>query len=450
MWQWLFGKNVTSIILRNPGPDDGFVGIAAPSLARILPIDLAMFGGEILCQPDAFLCSINDVKVSSTIDQRARHVVTGAEGFLRQKLSGQGLAFLAAGGSVVQKNLEVGEVLAVDVSCIAAVTGTVNIQIKYNGPIRRAVFGGDNLVTAVLTGPGIVFIQSLPFHRLSQRIARSVTSPNMRENPKFFVQIAIFFFLAYVVIVSSLILTDIYAKKEFQSVFELLMCSDPSTEEASFVSGNPSDQTATPMGAYKYVSELWRKKQSDVMRFLQRVRCWEYRQHPSIVRVTHPTRPDKARRLGYKAKQGYVVYRVRVRRGGRKRPVPKGIVYGKPTNQGVTQLKFQRSKRSVAEERAGRKLGGLRVLNSYWINEDSTYKYFEVILVDVAHKTIRTDPRINWLCNAVHKHRELRGLTSAGKKYRGLRGKGHSHHKARPSRRATWKRNNSLSLRRYR
>lgn len=67
--------------------------------------------------------------------------------------------------------------------------------------------------------------------------------------------------------------------------------------------------------------------------------------------------------------QGYVVYRVRVRRGGRKRPVPKGIVYGKPTNQGVTQLKFQRSKRSVAEERAGRKLGGLRVLNSYWVNE---------------------------------------------------------------------------------
>ncbi|KAL6959096.1 60S ribosomal protein L15 [Sarracenia purpurea var. burkii] len=204
------------------------------------------------------------------------------------------------------------------------------------------------------------------------------------------------------------------------------------------------------MGAYTYVSELWRKKQSDVMRFLLRVRCWEYRQLPSIVRVTRPTRPDKARRLGYKGKQGYVIYRVRVRRGGRKRPVPKGIVYGKPTNQGVTQLKFQRSKRSVAEERAGRKLGSLKVLNSYWTNEDSTYKYFEVILVDPAHKAIRTDPRINWICNPVHKHRELRGLTSAGKKYRGLRGKGHLHHKARPSRRATWKRNNTLSLRRYR
>ncbi|KAJ0049076.1 uncharacterized protein LOC116105625 [Pistacia vera] len=209
MWQWLFGKSVTSVVFRNPGTSDGFVGIAAPSLARILPIDLAMFGGELLCQPDAFLCSVNDVKVNNTVDQRPRNVVTGVEGFLRQKLTGQGLAFILAGGSVVQKNLEVGEILTVDVSCIVALTASVNVQIKYNGPMRRVVFGGDNLVTAVLTGPGIVFIQSLPFHRFSQRIARAVTSPNMRENPKFFVQIAIFFFLAYVVIVSSLILTDV-------------------------------------------------------------------------------------------------------------------------------------------------------------------------------------------------------------------------------------------------
>ncbi|KAM0863230.1 hypothetical protein ACQ4PT_017356 [Festuca glaucescens] len=204
------------------------------------------------------------------------------------------------------------------------------------------------------------------------------------------------------------------------------------------------------MGAYKFVSELWRRKQSDVMRFVQRVRCWEYRQQPAIVRITRPTRPDRARRLGFKAKQGYVVYRIRVRRGGRKRPVPKGIVYGKPKHQGITQLKFQRNKRSVAEERAGRRLGGLRVLNSYWVNEDSTYKYFEVILVDVAHNAVRNDPRINWLCNPVHKHRELRGLTSAGKKFRGLRGKGTCYHKNRPSRRATWKRNQTVSLRRYR
>ncbi|RYR74147.1 hypothetical protein Ahy_A02g008774 isoform B [Arachis hypogaea] len=177
-----------------------------------IQIDLASFNGEILCQPDAFLCSVNDVKVNNTIDQRGRNIIAGAEGFLRQKISGQGLAFILAGGSgtiLFPKNLESGEVLAVDVSCIVAVTSTVNVQIKYNGPPRRTMFGGDNAVIALLTGPGIVFIQSLPFHRLSQRIARSVTSPNMRENPKFLIQIAIFFFLAYVVIVSSLILTDV-------------------------------------------------------------------------------------------------------------------------------------------------------------------------------------------------------------------------------------------------
>eukprot|EP01115_Flamella_aegyptia_P005062 TRINITY_DN2149_c1_g1_i1.p1 TRINITY_DN2149_c1_g1~~TRINITY_DN2149_c1_g1_i1.p1 ORF type:complete len:205 (-),score=56.77 TRINITY_DN2149_c1_g1_i1:102-716(-) len=204
------------------------------------------------------------------------------------------------------------------------------------------------------------------------------------------------------------------------------------------------------MGAYKYLEEIWKKKQSDVLRFLLRVRCWEYRQTNAIVRVTQPTRPDKARRLGYKAKQGYVIYRVRVRRGGRKRPVSKGIVYGKPNNAGINELKFQRSLRSVAEERIGRRAGNLRVLNSYWVNQDSTFKFFEVILVDPQHNAIRNDARINWICNPTHKHRELRGLTAAGRKSRGLSNKGHNHHKRRPSRRAVWKKNNTLSLRRYR
>lgn len=159
-----------------------------------------------------------------------------------------------------------------------------------------------------------------------------------------------------------------------------------------------------------------------------RVRCWQFRQLNAIHRASRPTRPDKARRLGYKAKQGYVIYRVRVRRGGRKRPVPKGATYGKPTNQGVNQLKFQRSLRSVAEERAGRYCGSLRVLNSYWVAHDSTYKYFEVIMVDPFHKAVRRDPRINWICKPVHKHRELRGLTAAGRKNRGMR-KGHRFNK---------------------
>ncbi|KAF5508055.1 60S ribosomal protein L15 [Colletotrichum fructicola] len=206
---------------------------------------------------------------------------------------------------------------------------------------------------------------------------------------------------------------------------------------------------AVKMGALKYVEELQKKKQSDVMRFLLRVRCWELRQLNVIHRASRPSRPDKARRLGYKAKQGYVIYRVRVRRGGRKKPVAKGATFGKPTNQGVNQLKYQRSLAATAEERVGRRCANLRVLNSYWINQDSTYKYYEVILVDPQHKAIRTDPRINWIVNPVHKHRESRGLTATGKKSRGLN-KGHRYNKTRAGRRKTWKRHNTLSLWRYR
>ncbi|KAI9360434.1 60S ribosomal protein l15 [Zopfochytrium polystomum] len=149
------------------------------------------------------------------------------------------------------------------------------------------------------------------------------------------------------------------------------------------------------------------KKQSDVVRFLLRVRCWEYRQLNVVHRASRPSRPDKARRIGYKAKQGYVIYRIRIRRGGRKRPVKKGAVFGKPASQGH---------RTTAEDRVGRKCGNLRVLNSYWVNEDSTFKL------------IRRDPRINWLVNPVHKHRESRGLTGIGKKNRGV-GKGHGFNK---------------------
>lgn len=128
----------------------------------------------------------------------------------------------------------------------------------------------------------------------------------------------------------------------------------------------------------------------------------------------------------------------------------KGIQYGKPTNQGVTELKYARNKRAVAEERAGRRCGNLRVLNSYWVNEDASYKYFEVVLVDPSHPVIRNDPRINWITRSTMKHRELRGLTSAGRKHRGLHVRGHRANKVRPSRHNVWKRHNTLRLLRYR
>merc|ERR1719331_2985540 len=202
------------------------------------------------------------------------------------------------------------------------------------------------------------------------------------------------------------------------------------------------------MGAYKYLQELWRKKKSDVMRFVMRVRCWEYRQLPQVHRAQKPSRLDKARACGYKAKQGYAVYRARIRRGGRKRAVGKGIVYGKPVHGGIRKLKKARSHRSVAEEKIGRRCSNMRVLNSYWVGQDAAYKFYEVIVVDPAHNAIKKDPRINWIVSEKHNKRELRGLTSAGKKYRGFRQKGYKANKLRPSRRADWKRRNTQKIRR--
>ena len=204
------------------------------------------------------------------------------------------------------------------------------------------------------------------------------------------------------------------------------------------------------MGAYKYLQELWKKKKSEAMQFVLRLRVWEYRQLPTIHRVTRPSRIERARRLGYRQKPGFVIYRVRVRRGGRKLPVKKGIVYGKPKSQGVAGLKLYKNLKSRAEEKVGRKVQGLRVLNSYWVGQDGTYKYYEVVMVDPSSTSIRNDPRINWICNPVHKRREARGLTSAGKAHRGLRAKGDRDNKKRPSYRANYLRRNKVSLRRYR
>ena len=108
------------------------------------------------------------------------------------------------------------------------------------------------------------------------------------------------------------------------------------------------------MGAFKYLEELWKHKASNVMKFVLRMRAWEFRQLPAIHRCSRPSRPDKARRLGYKRKQGYCIYRVRVRRGGRKRRVRGGISYGKPVVAGINHLKANFNLRSLAECRVGK------------------------------------------------------------------------------------------------
>merc|ERR1712204_63806 len=117
----------------------------------------------------------------------------------------------------------------------------------------------------------------------------------------------------------------------------------------------------------------------------------------------------------------------------------KGINWGKPRNCGINAHKWRRNLKSKAEERVGRACGGLRVLHGYWVAQDAMYKYFEIIMIDPHHGAVRRDARINWICNPVHKHRERRGLNV----------RTHGTGKLRPSRRATWKRQNTLSLRRY-
>ncbi len=167
-------------------------------------------------------------------------------------------------------------------------------------------------------------------------------------------------------------------------------------------------------GMYQYIRETWQHDKE-----LRRERVIKWAKEPAIVRVERPTRIDRARILGYKAKQGYVIVRVRVRKGSRKREKPSGG--RKPSKAGLTQIKKKVSLQRIAEMRAARKYPNLEVLNSYYVGESGMYKWYEVILVDPNHPVIKNDPKINWICRPCNRGRAFRGLTSAGKKGRGLR-----------------------------
>ena len=195
--------------------------------------------------------------------------------------------------------------------------------------------------------------------------------------------------------------------------------------------------------AYKYIAKAWQKPANSFVKDLMWQRVIEWRKQPTIVRIDKPTRLDRARKLGYKAKQGFVVTRVRVRRGGLSRTRPSGGRRQK--RMGIKKYKPGKSFRMIAEERAARKFPNLEVLNSYWVWEDGRYKWFEVIFADPAHPAIKSDNDVNWICENVHRGRAFRGLTSAGKKVRGLRQKGMGAEKVRPSRSAVQRRSGTKS-----
>jgi large subunit ribosomal protein L15e len=186
--------------------------------------------------------------------------------------------------------------------------------------------------------------------------------------------------------------------------------------------------------AYKYIAEAWTIPEKSFVDELMRQRLIEWRRQPTIFRIEKPTRLDKARKLGYKAKQGFVIVRVRVRRGGLRKQRPKAG--RRPKRMGVKKFKPAKSLKLIGEERAGRKFPNLEVLNSYWVGEDGRSKWFEVIMVDPHHPVIKSDKDINWICQKQHRRRVFRSLTSAGKKVRSLRRRGRGAEKFRPSKKA--------------
>ncbi|MFB6221739.1 MAG: 50S ribosomal protein L15e [Halolamina sp.] len=182
---------------------------------------------------------------------------------------------------------------------------------------------------------------------------------------------------------------------------------------------------------YSHIKDAWKDPGDGKVAELQWQRKQEWRTQGAIERVERPTRLDKARELGYKAKQGIVVVRVAVRKGGaRKRRHKAGR---RSKRQGVNRLGRRTSTQRIGEERASRKYPNLRVLNSYWVGEDGSQKWFEAILVDPEHAAIQNDDDLNWICNDDHTGRAFRGLTNAGKSNRGLTNRGKGAEKVRPS-----------------
>ncbi len=182
---------------------------------------------------------------------------------------------------------------------------------------------------------------------------------------------------------------------------------------------------------YSHLGDTWKQPKANLPSEYRRDRMVEWRRQPVFHRVTKPTRLDAARRMGYKAKQGVVVVRTRIRRGGlRKSKINKKR---KPSKMGMRKITMAKSTQRLAEERVGRKYPNLEVLNSYWVGQDGKQKFFEVILLDPNHPSIKADKQLNWVGNSRHRGRAHRGKTSAGKRGRGLHKKGKGTEKLRPS-----------------
>lgn len=164
------GESLFMTEFSNTGMVKQKVAFASPYPGKIVPMDLSQFGGKIICQKDAFLCAAKGVSIGIDFRKKLGVGFFGGEGFILQKLEGDGLIFIHAGGTIIKKTLEAGQTLKVDTGCLVAMTKNVNYDIQFVGGIKNSLFGGEGLFYATLTGPGDVWIQSLPFSRLASKV----------------------------------------------------------------------------------------------------------------------------------------------------------------------------------------------------------------------------------------------------------------------------------------
>ncbi|GAA0603955.1 TIGR00266 family protein [Virgibacillus siamensis] len=164
------GESLFMTTFTNQGSGKKHVAFAAPYPGKIIPMDLSEFEGKLICQKDSFLAAAKGVSVGVEYQKKIGAGFFGGEGFIMQKLEGDGMSFVHAGGTMHKKVLEPGETLKVDTGCLVAMTGSVDYNIEYIGGVKTALFGGEGLFFATLRGPGTVWIQSLPFSRLASKV----------------------------------------------------------------------------------------------------------------------------------------------------------------------------------------------------------------------------------------------------------------------------------------
>ncbi len=164
------GESLFTTVYRNAGREKRKVAFAAPYPGKIVAVDLREVDGRLVAQKDSFLCAARGVQLGIAFQRKLGAGFFGGEGFIMQKLEGDGLAFVHAGGTVVKRELAVGETLRVDTGCLVALAGAVDFDVQYVGKVKTALFGGEGLFFAVLRGPGTVWLQSLPFSRLASRV----------------------------------------------------------------------------------------------------------------------------------------------------------------------------------------------------------------------------------------------------------------------------------------